>query len=97
MHCKFLVILLIVFLFFSFFSSACEFRLVERIGAQGKQNPDFIYYYLCEASLTVLIVLFCNGYGMYSSFLPIVIICAMPSFCSFIGACVRTGSWDTTL
>ena len=42
MHCKFLVYLLIVFLFFLFFSSACEFRVIERIGAQGKQNPDFI-------------------------------------------------------
>ena len=42
MHCKFLVFLLIVFLFFSIFSSACEFRFIERIGAHGKQNPDFI-------------------------------------------------------
>ena len=42
MHCKFLVFLLIVFLFFSFFSSACEFRLIERIGTHGKQNPDSI-------------------------------------------------------
>ena len=42
MHCKFLVFLRIVFLFFSFFSSACEFQLFERIGAHGKQNPDFI-------------------------------------------------------
>ena len=42
MHCKFLVFLLIVFLFFSFFSSTCEFRFIERIGAHGKQNPDFI-------------------------------------------------------
>ena len=42
MYCKFLVFLLIVFLFFSFFSSACEFRLIERIGAHGKQNPDSI-------------------------------------------------------
>ena len=42
MHCKFLVFLLIVFLFSSFFSSACEFRLIERIGAHGKQNPDII-------------------------------------------------------
>ena len=40
MHCKFLVSLLIVF--FSFFSSACEFRFIERIGAHGKQNPDII-------------------------------------------------------
>ena len=29
-------------LFFSFFSSACEFRLIERMGAHGKQNPYFI-------------------------------------------------------
>ena len=42
MHCKFLVFLLIVFIFFSFFSSACEFRFFERIGAHGKQNPGFI-------------------------------------------------------
>ena len=37
-----LVFLLIVFLSFSFFSSACEFRLIERIGVHGKRNPDFI-------------------------------------------------------
>ena len=42
MHSKFLVFLLIVFLFFSFFLSACEFPLIERIGAHDKQNPDFI-------------------------------------------------------
>ena len=42
MLCRFLVFLLIVFLFLSFFSSACEFWLIERIGAHGKQNPDFI-------------------------------------------------------
>ena len=41
MHCKCLVFLLIVF-FFSLFSSACEFRFIERIGAHGKQNLDFI-------------------------------------------------------
>ena len=43
-NCKFLVFLLIVFLFFFsfFFSSACEFRLIKRIGAHGKQDPDFI-------------------------------------------------------
>ena len=44
MHCKFLVFLLIVFFFFLFFSSTCEFRFIERIGAHGKQNPDFIIY-----------------------------------------------------
>ena len=46
MHCKFLVFLPIVFFFF--FSSACEFRFIERIGAHGKQNPDFIviYYFM---------------------------------------------------
>ena len=40
--------LLFVFLFFSFFSSACETRLIERMGAHSKQNPDFIiiYYYI---------------------------------------------------
>ena len=42
MYCKFLVFLLIVFFFFSLFSSACEFRFVERMCAHGKQNPDFI-------------------------------------------------------
>ena len=45
MHSKFLVFLHIVFLFL-FFSSACEFRFIERIGAHGKQNPDFIIYLL---------------------------------------------------
>ena len=45
MHCKFLVFLLTVFFFFSFFSSACEFWFIERIGAHGKQNPNFIIYY----------------------------------------------------
>ena len=44
MNCKFLVFLRIVFFFFSFFSSACEFRFIERIGAHGKQ-PDFIIIY----------------------------------------------------
>ena len=53
MHCKFLVFLRIVFFFFSFFSSACEFQFIERIGAHGKQNPDFVNiiiknYYLYE-------------------------------------------------
>ena len=42
MHCKFLVLLLVVFFFFFFFSSDCEFWFIERIGAHGKQNPDFI-------------------------------------------------------
>ena len=42
MHCKFLVFLPVVFLFFLFFSSACEFWLIKRMGAHGKQNPDFI-------------------------------------------------------
>ena len=39
---NFLVFLLTVFFLFSFFSSVCEFRFIERIGAHGKQNPDFI-------------------------------------------------------
>ena len=51
MHYKFLEFLLIVFLFFSFFSSACEFQLIERIGAHVKQNPDFIYYYYYNTDL----------------------------------------------
>ena len=42
MHCKVLVFLLIVFFFFSFFLSTCEFRFIDRIGTHGKQNPDFI-------------------------------------------------------
>ena len=42
MHCKFLVFLLIVFFFFSFLLSACEFLFIKRIGAHGKQNPVFI-------------------------------------------------------
>ena len=49
MHCKFLVCLLVVSFFFSFFSSACEFLFIERIGAHGKQNPDFV--------ITVLLLL----------------------------------------
>ena len=36
-------VLLIIFSFFSsFFSSACEFQFIERIGAHGKHNPGFI-------------------------------------------------------
>ena len=34
MHCKFWI--------FFLFPSACELRFIERIGAHGKQNPDFI-------------------------------------------------------
>ena len=37
-----IVFLPTVFFFFSFFSSACEFRFIERIGTPCKQNPDFI-------------------------------------------------------
>ena len=50
MHCKFLVFLLIVFLFFSFFLSACEFRLIRGMGAPGKQNPDFFFIITCHKS-----------------------------------------------
>ena len=57
MHCKFLVCLLIVFYFFLFFLSACEFRFIERIGAHGKQNPDFIYHYFNIISLSLLLLL----------------------------------------
>ena len=46
MHCKFLVFLLIVFFLFSFFSNACEFWFIERRGAHGKQNPDFIILFI---------------------------------------------------
>ena len=65
MHCKFLVFLLIVFLFFSFFLSTREFRFIETIGAHGKQNPDFIILLLLlslsEAlSLTVFISIMRN-------------------------------------
>ena len=56
MHCKFLVFLLIVFLFFLFFSSTCEFRLIERIGAHCKQNPDFI----------IIIIIYKKKKSMYS-------------------------------
>ena len=42
MHCKFWCFCLLFFFTFHFFSSACEFRFIERIGAHGKQNPDFI-------------------------------------------------------
>ena len=51
MHCKFLVFLLLVFFFLSFFSSASEFRFIERIGAHGKQNPDFIILLLLLLTL----------------------------------------------
>ena len=50
MHGKFLVFLLTVFFFFSFSSSACEFRFIERIGAHDKQNPDFIIIILLLSS-----------------------------------------------
>ena len=40
MHCKFWGFAY-CFLFL-FFSSTCEFRFIERIGAHGKQNPGFI-------------------------------------------------------
>ena len=46
MQCKFLVFLLIVFFFFSFFLSALEFRFIERIGAHGKTKSRFYHYYL---------------------------------------------------
>ena len=55
MHYKFLVFLLIVFLFFSFFSSACEFRLVETIGAHGKQNPDFVIIITIKKKIELMI------------------------------------------
>ena len=55
MHCKFLVFLLIVFFFFSFFLSACEFRFIERIGAHGKQNPDFIIIIIVEPRKVLLL------------------------------------------
>ena len=55
MHCKFLVFLLIVFFFFSFFSSACEFRFIERIGTHGKQNPDIIIIIDSDASEEILV------------------------------------------
>ena len=43
MHCKFFGVFAYCLSFlFSFFSSACEFQLIKRIGAHGKQNPDFI-------------------------------------------------------
>ena len=40
MHCKFWCF---CFLFlFLFFSRACEVWFVERLGAHGRQNPNFI-------------------------------------------------------
>ena len=60
MHCKFLVSLLIVFLCFSFFSSTCEFQLIERIGTHGKQNPDFIINFFFPGIL--LFFIFINVY-----------------------------------
>ena len=57
MHCRIWCFLLIVFFFFSFFSSACEFRFIERIGAHGKQNPDFIIIILENLSLSISIYL----------------------------------------
>ena len=44
MHSKFwsFCVLFAFSFFFFFFSSACEFWFIERIGAHGKQNPDFI-------------------------------------------------------
>ena len=46
-NCKFLVFLHIVFLFFSFFSSACEFRLIDRmvLVANKIQILLLLYYY----------------------------------------------------
>ena len=42
MHCKFwgFAYCFLCLFFSSYFSSACEFRFIERIGAHGKQNPD---------------------------------------------------------
>ena len=44
MHCKFWSFAYHFFFlsFLPFFSSACEFQFIERIGAHGKQNPLFI-------------------------------------------------------
>ena len=42
MHCKFGALLIVFSFFSSFFSSACEFWFIERIGAHCKQNPGFI-------------------------------------------------------
>ena len=42
MHCKFFGVFAYRFLFLFVFSSACEFRFIERTGTHGKQNPDFI-------------------------------------------------------
>ena len=52
MHCTFLVFLLIIFFFLSLFSSAREFRFIERIGAHGKQKSRF-YHSLLLYTMTV--------------------------------------------
>ena len=49
MHCKYLVLLVSIFFLFlffipSFFSSACEFQFIERIGTPGKQNPGITIF-----------------------------------------------------
>ena len=41
MHCKFWGFPY----FLLFLLSACEFQFIKIIGAHGKQNPGFIYYY----------------------------------------------------
>ena len=55
MHCKFWSFAYFFFFFFFFFLlffffffwSACEFQFIERIGADGKQNPGFIIIIIC--------------------------------------------------
>ena len=65
MHYKFLVFLLIVFFFFLNFSSACEFRFIERIGAHGKQNPDFIIIIIRNLHCADVLYLLALGCGSF--------------------------------
>ena len=83
--------MLIFFFFFSFFSSACEFWLIERIGAHGKQNPDFIIiiFIICEfkslIKSSVMAVVVCKViiYG-FKSFIKSSVIAAIMVFAKLL-------------
>ena len=74
MHCKCLVFLLIVFFFFSFFSRACEFRFIERMGAHGKQNPDFIIIITLELYDICITLIWCHCHRISSILLVVGIV-----------------------
>ena len=61
-----LVVLLIVFFVF-FFLIACEFWFIERIGAHGKQNPDFIILLLLKEEVVKLLLTFSKVSGLTTS------------------------------